>query len=89
MGVLFLVLANGRYAVRGRLAEQHGGNPPWPAFEEVDVAGPAQAFGCTARRIDDYAVLCVTLDTLCATLADRTGPLVVEVAVTDGGEFRP
>ena len=38
IGAVFVVLANGRYAVMDRLAEQHGGKPPWPAFEEVDVA---------------------------------------------------
>ena len=38
-GVLFVVLANGRYAVMDRLAERHGqGKAPWPAFEEVQRA---------------------------------------------------
>ena len=42
VGVLFLVLANGRYAIMDRLAEQAGGKPPWPAFEEVSVAALAE-----------------------------------------------
>ncbi|HXA58900.1 MAG TPA: thiamine pyrophosphate-dependent enzyme [Streptosporangiaceae bacterium] len=89
VGAVFVVLANGRYAVMDRLAEQHGGRPPWPAFEEVDVAGLAQALGCPARRIDDYADLCETLDALCPSLADRTEPLLLQVAVTTDDEFRP
>ena len=52
-GVLFVVLANGRYAVMDRLAEQHGtGKAPWPAFEEVSISALAKGLGCpaTARR---------------------------------------
>jgi benzoylformate decarboxylase len=88
VGALFVVLANGRYAIMDRLAEQHGGKPPWPAFEEIDVAGLAQGLGCPVRRIDDYADLCATLDALCPGLADRTEPLLLEVAVATD-EFRP
>jgi benzoylformate decarboxylase len=89
VGALFVVLANGRYAIMDRLAEQHGGKPPWPAFEEVDVAGLAHGLGCPVRRIDDYAELCTTLDALCPGLADRTEPLLLEVAVATDDEFRP
>jgi benzoylformate decarboxylase len=89
VGAVFVVLANGRYAVMDRLAEQHGGKPPWPAFEEISVAGLAQSLGCPARRIDDYADLCATLDALCPGLADRTEPLVLEVAVATEDDFRP
>src|SRR4029450_7833996 len=32
VGVLFVVLANGGYAVMDRLAEQHGGGAAWPAL---------------------------------------------------------
>jgi hypothetical protein len=49
VGVLFVVLANGRYAIMDKLAEQRGGKPPWPAFEEVSVAGLAESLGCPAR----------------------------------------
>ncbi|MFD3926418.1 thiamine pyrophosphate-dependent enzyme [Streptomyces sp. NPDC058614] len=89
VGAVFVVLANGRYAVMDRLAEQQGGKPPWPAFEEVDVAGLAESLGCPVRRIDSYPDLCETLDALCPTLADRTEPLVLEVAVSADGEFKP
>lgn len=89
VGAVFVVLANGRYAIMDRLAEQHGGKPPWPAFVEVDVADLAQGLGCPVRRIDDYADLCETLDALCPGLADRTEPLLLQVAVTTDDEFRP
>ncbi|MFD4526810.1 thiamine pyrophosphate-dependent enzyme [Streptomyces sp. NPDC058470] len=89
VGAVFVVLANGRYAVMDRLAEQQGGKPPWPPFEEVDVAGLAESFGCPVRRIDDYTDLCETLDALCPGLADRTEPLVLQVTVSAEGEFKP
>ncbi|MFE4964681.1 thiamine pyrophosphate-dependent enzyme [Streptomyces sp. NPDC056660] len=89
VGALFVVLANGRYAVMDKLAAQHGGKPPWPRFSEVSVAGLAESLGCPARRIGTYADLCATLDELCPELAGRTEPLVLEVAVTADGDFRP
>ncbi|MEV6112905.1 thiamine pyrophosphate-dependent enzyme [Streptomyces sp. NPDC052109] len=89
VGAVFVVLANGRYAVMDKLAAQHGGKPPWPAFEEVSVAGLAESLGCPTRRITDYADLCAALDALCPDLASRTKPLVLEVSVTAAGEFRP
>jgi thiamine pyrophosphate-dependent acetolactate synthase large subunit-like protein len=83
-GVLFVVLANGRYAIMDRLAEQHGnggGKPPWPAFTEVSVHGLALALGCPAERVDNYPALIERLDAVVATLGDRREPLVLEVAV--------
>ena len=54
LGVLFVVLANGRYAVMDRLAEQHGaGKAPWPAFEEVSISRLADGLGCPATRVAD------------------------------------
>jgi benzoylformate decarboxylase len=89
VGVVFVVLANGRYAVMDKLAEQHGGKPPWPPFEEVDVAALAESLGCTARRIADHAQLCAALDDLTPTLADRDRPLLLEISVSAGADFRP
>ena len=39
VGVLLVVLANGRYAVMDGLARRAGGAAAWPAFESVDIAG--------------------------------------------------
>jgi benzoylformate decarboxylase len=89
VGAVFVVLSNGRYAVMDKLAEQHGGKPPWPAFGEVSVAGLAESLGCPARRITEYADLCAALDALCPDLADRTEPLVLDISVTVGGTFLP
>ena len=80
-GALVVVLANGRYAVMDRLAEQYGGKPPWPGFAEVSVHGLARAFGCPAERVDDHAGLVAALDAVVPTLATRREPLVLEVAV--------
>ncbi|MEU0948650.1 thiamine pyrophosphate-dependent enzyme [Streptomyces canus] len=89
VGAVFVVLANGRYAIMDKLAEQHGGKPPWPAFEEISVGGLAESLGCPARRITTYRDLCATLDTICLTLPDRTEPLLLEVSVISDGDFRP
>jgi benzoylformate decarboxylase len=88
-GVLFVVLANGRYAIMDRLAEQHGGKAPWPAFEEVSIAALARGFGCPARRVDTYPSMVEALDELVPTLPDRIEPVVVEVAVVPELSFEP
>lgn len=90
LGVLFVVLANGRYAVLDRLAEQHGdSDPPWPAFAEVRVYGLAQALGCPAQRIETQEELLATLDAVLPELAERTQPLVLDVAVEPDATFSP
>ncbi len=89
VGVLFVVLANGRYAIMDRLAESHGGKPPWPAFEEVDVAGLARSLGCPAREVSGHASLLDALDDIVPTLADRTEPLVLQVRVEADPTFQP
>jgi benzoylformate decarboxylase len=89
VGVVFVVLANGRYAVMDRLAEQQGGKAAWPAFEEVSVGGLAEALGCPARRITGHAELLAALDELVPTLGSRTEPLLLEVVVAPDPEFHP
>jgi thiamine pyrophosphate-dependent acetolactate synthase large subunit-like protein len=78
VGVLFLVLANGRYAIMDRLG---GGKAPWPAFEEVSIAALAEGLGCPARRVESYDAVTEALDAIVPTLGERTEPLVLEVAV--------
>ncbi|HEV1997910.1 MAG TPA: thiamine pyrophosphate-dependent enzyme, partial [Candidatus Dormibacteraeota bacterium] len=88
-GVLFIVLANGRYAIMDRLAEAHGeGRAPWPDFKEVSVARLAQALGCPAIRVEKYEVLTALLDETLPALADRKEPLLVEVAVPPDPTFQ-
>jgi benzoylformate decarboxylase len=89
VGVLFIVLANGRYAIMDRLADRHESSAPWPAFEEVSVGGMARAMGCTARRVEGHGALLAELDALLPELADRDRPLVLEVEVEADDTFQP
>ncbi len=89
-GVLFVVLANGRYAVMDRLAEQHGrGKAPWPTFAEVSISALAKGMGCPAIAVETHDDLLYVLDDVVPTLADRTGPLLLEVAVVPETTFAP
>jgi benzoylformate decarboxylase len=89
-GVLFVVLANGRYAVMDRLAEQHGtGKAPWPAFEEVSISRIAEGLGCPATRVATHDELVKLLDDVVPTLRERTEPLVLEVPVVPDTTFAP
>jgi benzoylformate decarboxylase len=87
-GALFVILANGGYAVMDRLAEQQGGTPPWPSFS-VDVAGLARALGCPAQRIEDHPGLVQTLDCVVPELGRRAEPLLLEVVVQPDEAFAP
>ncbi|WP_049560395.1 thiamine pyrophosphate-dependent enzyme [Nonomuraea sp. SBT364] len=89
VGALFVVLANGRYAVMDRLADNHGGKAPWPAFDEVSLAGLARSLGCEARRIEDHAGLTAVLDEVVPSLAHREEPLLLDVSVTVDAHFQP
>jgi benzoylformate decarboxylase len=76
VGVLVLVMDNGRYAIMDRLAAEAGGTAPWPGFAEVDVAGLATALGCPARRVATHGELAELLDEVVPGLAGRDTPLV-------------
>ena len=89
VGVLFLVLANGRYAVMDRLADRRGGKPPWPAFPEVSVSALATGLGVEARTITSHEDLEGILPGLCRDLGARREPLLVEVSVVPGETFVP
>jgi benzoylformate decarboxylase len=87
-GALFVILANGGYAIMDRLSEQHGGTAPWPGFR-VDIAGIAEALGCPARRISGHDELLETLDDVLPGLAEREEPLLLEVEVVPDETFAP
>jgi benzoylformate decarboxylase len=87
VGTLFVILANGGYAVMDRLAEMQGEGAPWPAFEAIDIAAMARALGCPARRVEDHDDLLRTLDEVVPGLGDRTEPLLLEVVVTPDQDF--
>ncbi len=89
VGVLFVVLSNGGYAIMDRLAENQGGSPPWPSFGEVELATVAQGFGCPARRVATYDELIAVLDEVVPTLARRSDPLLLDVAIAPTEAFGP
>jgi benzoylformate decarboxylase len=88
VGVLFVILSNGGYAIMDRLAEREGLSAPWPSFH-VDVAGLARAQGCTARRISAHDELLRTLDEVVPDLAARQEPLLLDVEIAPTATFAP
>jgi benzoylformate decarboxylase len=81
VGVLFVVMANGRYAVMDDLADARGGAGAWPGFEAVDVGGLAGALGCPARRVERHDELIAALDEVLPALSDRAEPLLLDVRI--------
>jgi benzoylformate decarboxylase len=81
VGVLLIVMANGRYAVMDGLARARGGVGAWPAFHGVDIAGIARCIGCPSVRVETHDELLRTLDAVLPNLAARQEPLVLEVAL--------
>ena len=88
VGVLFVILSNGGYAIMDRLAERHGAEPPWPSFD-VDVAALARAFGCAALRIETHDDLVGALDEVVPTLATCEEPVLLDVVVAPTQTFNP
>ncbi|MFL5957583.1 MAG: thiamine pyrophosphate-dependent enzyme [Solirubrobacterales bacterium] len=77
-GVLFVILSNGGYAIMDRLA---GGRGPWPSFDDVDVAGLAQALACPAVSLDAYDDVVAAFDEVVPGLPTREDPLVLDISV--------
>lgn len=81
VGVLFVVLSNGGYAIMDKLAARAGGSAPWPGFADVSVGELAAAYGCKTRRITTLAELTAVLDDLTPRLASMSEPVLLDVAV--------
>jgi benzoylformate decarboxylase len=79
VGVLLLVMANGRYAIMDRLARGAGGPGPWPSFGSIDIAGMARCLGCPAVNVATHDDLIELFDEVLPGLASRREPLLVEV----------
>jgi len=77
VGIVCVVMANGRYAVMDGLAEAAGGKPVWPDFCDVSVGRLAEAFGCAVVPVGDSAALRDAL----ADTGERTHPLVIVATV--------
>ena len=82
VGVLLVVLANGRYAVMDGLARRAGGAAAWPGFESVDIggAGPGARLPVGARR-DPCRAGPTRSTSVLPDLAARREPLVLEAVV--------
>jgi benzoylformate decarboxylase len=89
VGVLFVVLVNGGYAIMDRLAERSGADGPWPQLDTIDIGAMARAQGCESIRISEHADLLERLDALLPALADRREPLLLEVMVAPDATFDP
>jgi benzoylformate decarboxylase len=89
VGVLFVILSNGGYAIMDRLAERQGASGPWPGFGEVDVAAIARGFGCPARSVLTHEELTAALDEVVPELASREEPLLLDVAIAPTETFNP
>jgi benzoylformate decarboxylase len=89
VGAVFVILANGGYAVMDRLAELQGGTSVWPRFPDIDLSGLARSFGCPARRVSSYDELTAALDEIVPELAGRDEPLFLEVTVAPDADFVP
>ena len=81
VGVLLLVMANGRYAVMDNLARAAGAPAAWPAFGSIDIAGMARCLGCPAINVTTHEQLLETFDAVLPDLANRREPLLIEVAL--------
>ena len=81
IGVLIIVMANGRYAVMDNLARAARAPAAWPAFGSIDIAGIARCLGCPAVNITTHEGLIETFDEVLPGLAGRREPLLVEVAL--------
>jgi len=88
-GVLFIVLANGRYAIMDNLAEQRGGEPVWPSFKQLSLTSIARGFGIEAEHIKTHSELEETLTRVCADLQARRAPLLLEVDVQPDTTLAP
>ena len=82
-GALFVILANGGYAIMDRLAEQAGGSAPWPGFA-VDVAGLARALGLPGAHASASTTSSWTSSTRCCPASPAAAR-----AAAPGGRRRP
>jgi len=81
VGVVFVVLGNGRYAVLDQLADSHGAPGAWPSFDSLELAKVAEGMGCESRLIVTHEELLATLDEVLPTLRERQKPLLIDVRV--------
>ena len=74
VGVLLIVMANGRYAVMDGTGPAAGARRPWPGFESVDIAGIARALGCPSVDVETHEELVRVFDEVLPALAAVASP---------------
>ncbi len=79
VGVVFVIMGNGRYAVMDQLASAHGAPGAWPGFESLDLSTVAAGMGCPSRRIVTHDELLATLGEVLPGLRSRSEPLLLDV----------
>jgi benzoylformate decarboxylase len=87
VGAIFVVIANGGYAVMDRLAEAQDEPVAWPGLGAVDIAAMARAQGCPAKRVETHEELLEALDEALDGIGERREPLLLEVVVAPDEEF--
>ena len=83
VGVVVVIVGNGRYQVMDGLADSHGAPGAWPAFDELDLTSIARGFGCDAERVETHERLERALDEALAGLERRNAPLLLDVRVEE------
>jgi benzoylformate decarboxylase len=81
VGVVFVVMDNGGYAVMDQLAQLHGAPGAWPGLDSLDLATVAAGLGCASVRVATHDELIQVLDEAVGGLRDRTQPLLIDVRV--------
>lgn len=85
IGVLYVVLANGGYAIMDQLAAPHG-RAPWPRHLGLDISSMARGLGCRAERVSTTAELAASMDDLIPGLRAAEAPVLIEAVLDDGAQ---
>ncbi len=83
VGVVIVVVGNGRYQVMDELAGLRGAPGAWPGFAELDLTSIARGLGCHAERVESHDRLEGALDEVLADAATRSEPVLLDVRVGD------
>jgi benzoylformate decarboxylase len=81
VGVVFVVMGNGGYAVMDQLAHLHGAPGAWPSFDSLNLATVAAGLWCHSMRISTYPELISTLDDVVSGFDRRQEPILIDVRV--------
>jgi benzoylformate decarboxylase len=89
IGVAWVILDNGGYAIMDHLAREAGGAAPWPRIDHVDLSSLARGYGCEARHVASHENLLRVFDEELSDLASRTTPILIDVAIDPEPEIVP